>query len=86
MELWDKSVVAVYEISNVINGKRYIGSSGRVKKRWCEHRAKLAASRVGKTLSAETKFKIGAYSRGKPWTPERRAAQPHTYAKCRGGE
>ena len=46
-----------------------------------EHRKNLAATRIGKRHSAETKEKIGSYSRGRPWTAERRAAQPHTYKR-----
>lgn len=31
----------IYEICNTVNGKRYIGSSVRIKERWRAHRSAL---------------------------------------------
>lgn len=31
----------IYEIRNAVNGKRYVGSSVRIKKRWRDHRSAL---------------------------------------------
>lgn len=31
----------IYEICNTVNGKRYIGSSVRIKERWRDHRSAL---------------------------------------------
>lgn len=36
-------VPGVYEIVNTANGKRYIGSSVNIARRWAQHRARLAA-------------------------------------------
>ncbi len=40
--LGDLSGSGIYQISNLVNGKRYVGSSIRLKKRWAEHLKDLA--------------------------------------------
>lgn len=45
-----------------------------------ETRAKMSASRRGKTLSAETRAKISASNSGKPKSPEHRAALKASWA------
>lgn len=45
----------IYKITNLVNGKLYIGSAVKIQRRWIEHRAQLIA---GKRHSDQSRAKI----------------------------
>jgi group I intron endonuclease len=40
---WMNKICGVYKITNMINGKIYIGSSNNIYNRWSQHKASLNA-------------------------------------------
>jgi ribosomal protein S27E len=42
-------ICGVYKITNIVNGKFYVGSSNNVKSRWYQHKSKLRENRHGNT-------------------------------------
>lgn len=60
--LADAEASGIYQIRNLVNGKRYIGSALKISKRWAEHRRDLGKSRHHSVALQRAWVKYGAES------------------------
>ena len=50
-------MTAIYSITNLENGKRYIGKSKNPEKRWCQHKRNLSKEVINKKQTNPHLFK-----------------------------
>ena len=63
----------VYQIVNLANGKRYVGSARKFRQRWAEHRSMLARG-VHHNASPESRANQAAAQLGKKRGPYKKRA------------